>query len=98
MPTYMVIQASIKDRERFLNDYAKAASKLVEQFGGRYLVKSAGCDVLEGTADSTNSVVISEWPDRQSIHDFWHSSEYQALRQLRDDAADCSVIVVDGLI
>jgi len=96
MPTYMVIQASIKDRERFLNDYAKAASKLVEQFGGRYLVKSAGCEVLEGGADSMNSVVISEWPDRQSVHNFWHSSEYQALRKLRDDAADCSVIVVDS--
>jgi uncharacterized protein (DUF1330 family) len=97
MPTYMIIQISIKDRERFINDYAKPASKLVEQFGGRYLVKSAGCEVLEGGADSRDSVVISEWPDRQSIHDMWHSSEYQTIKKLREGAADCSVVVVDGL-
>ena len=95
MPAYMIVYASINDREKFLAGYAPVASRLVEKFGGKYLVRAQGADVLEGSLKPGMSVVISQWPDKQSILDFWNSSEYQAAKRLREDVADCEVTIID---
>jgi uncharacterized protein (DUF1330 family) len=95
MPAYMIVYASIKDRDKFLQGYAPVASRLVEKFGGKYLVRAQGGDVLEGSLKPGMSVVISEWPDKQSILDFWNSTEYQAAKQLREGVADCEVTIIE---
>lgn len=95
MPAYMIVYAHIKDRDRFLSGYAPAAAKLVEQHGGKYLIRAQGGDVLEGTLESGMSVVVSEWPDKQAIMDFWNSPEYQETKKLREGVADCEVTVIE---
>lgn len=97
MPAYMIVYADIKDRDKFLSGYAPAASKLVAEHGGRYLVRAQGAEVLEGTLNSGMSVVISEWPSKQAILDFWNSPEYQAAKKLREGIADCEVSIVETL-
>jgi len=95
MAAYMIVYADITDRDRFIQDYAPAASKLVSQFGGKYLIRAPGAEVLEGNMKPGMSVVISEWPDKQTILDFWNSPEYQEAKKLRDGAADCEVSIVE---
>ena len=95
MPAYMIVYASVKDRQKFLEGYAKAASALVQQHGGKYLIRAQGAEVLEGDLPPGMSVVISEWPDKQSIRRFWNSAEYREAKKLRDDIADCIVTVVE---
>jgi len=95
MPAYMIVYASIKDRDKFLQGYAPVASRLVEKFGGKYLVRAQGSEVLEGSLKPGMSVVISEWPDKQSILDFWNSTEYQAAKLLRAGVADCEVTIIE---
>ena len=95
MAAYMIVYASIKDRERFLNDYAPVAAKLVQRFGGRYIVRAPGAEVIEGELPSGMSVVISEWADRQALLNFWNSPDYAAARKLRDGVADCQVCIVE---
>ncbi len=95
MPAYMIVYADIKDREKFISGYAPAASKLVAQFGGKYLIRAAGSEVLEGDQKPGVSVVISEWPDKATIHSFWNSPEYQEAKALRDGVADCQVSIIE---
>ena len=95
MPAYMIVYASVKDREKFLAGYAKSAASLVEQYGGRYLIRAQGAEVLEGNLTPGMSVVISEWPDKQAIHNFWNSSEYQAAKKLREGIADVDVTIIE---
>jgi uncharacterized protein (DUF1330 family) len=95
MPAYMIVYASVKDREKFLQGYAKAASALVEQHGGKYLIRAQGAEVLEGNLPPGMSVVISEWPDKRAIKNFWDSPEYRDAKKLREGIADCIVTIIE---
>ena len=96
MAAYMMIACRISDRDKFIAGYGKEAAKLVEQFGGEYLVVAPGATLLEGTLEGYSSVAISRWPDRDAAMTFWNSDEYAAVRKLREGIADVEVLLVDS--
>lgn len=96
MAAYMIIYARIHDREKFINGYAPAASKLVAEHGGTYVMRAPAAELLEGSVESGGSVVISEWPDKESALGFWNSPEYQEAKQLRNGVADVEVFLVEA--
>ncbi len=100
MPAYMIVTAKIADREKFIAGYGAAAAKLVEQFGGKYVLRAPGAELLEGTDRGVDfdgaSMVISEWPDKAAVHRFWNSPEYREVKRLRDGIADCQVLVIEA--
>ena len=96
MPAYMIVTADIHDREKFLSGYAPAAAALVEKFGGRYVLRGRGATVLEGNLPDSQSVIVSEWPDRENALRFWNSAEYAAAKKLREGIANCQVVLIEG--
>ncbi len=96
MPAYLVISAQIHDRGRFLAGYAPAAAALTKHYGGEYVLKAPGAEILEGEHPG-GSVVISKWPDRAAAEAFWQSPEYAEVRKLRAGIADCQVLLVDDV-
>ncbi|TNF87351.1 MAG: DUF1330 domain-containing protein [Gammaproteobacteria bacterium] len=96
MPAYMIVTAKISDREKFLAGYAGAAGALVEQFGGRYILRGVGADLLEGSFGEGASMVISEWPDKETAERFWNSAEYAEVKKLREGIADCQVLLIES--
>lgn len=96
MAAYMIVLARVHDRERFMNGYALRAAQLVEQFGGRYLLRAPGALALEGVLGEGRSVVISEWPDKASAQRFWDSPEYREAAKLRKDICDAEVLLIEG--
>ena len=96
MPAYMIVLAKVHDRERFLAGYATEAARLVEEFGGRYLLRAPNALALEGTLGDGRSVVISEWPDLAGARRFWESDAYREVAELRRDICDAEVLLVEG--
>ena len=100
MPAYMIVTAKIADREAFIHGYGAAAAKLVEQFGGKYVLRAPGAELLEGSFGAKDfggaSVVISEWPDKAAAHIFWNSPEYAAAKTLREGIADVQVLLIEA--
>jgi len=96
MAAYMIIYARIHNRDKFISGYAPAASKLVEQHGGKYVLRAPGAELLEGTLEPGGSVVMSEWPNKAAALGFWNSPEYQDVKQLRNGVADVEVLLVDA--
>jgi uncharacterized protein (DUF1330 family) len=96
MPAYMIVTAKIKDRDAFIQGYGTAAAKLVTQFGGRYVLRGPGAELLEGDWGDGASMVISEWPDRDAAKTFWNSPEYAEARKLREGVADVQVLLIDA--
>ena len=94
MAAYLVITAQIHDRERFISGYGAAAAELSARFGGEYLVRAPGLEVLEG-AHPGGSLVVSKWPSKAAALAFWRSPEYQEIKKLRDGIADCQVLLVE---
>jgi len=96
MKAYMVVACEIHDRERFIHDYGIPAGRLVEQFGGRYILKGPGAQLLEGSFGDGGSMVISEWPDRASALAFWNSREYAEVKKAREGIADVQVLLIES--
>ena len=96
MPAYMIVTASIKDRDRFIAGYGAAAGKLVAQFGGKYVLRGPGAELLEGDFGDGASMVISEWPDKHAAKAFWQSPEYAEAKKLRAGIADCQVLLIEA--
>ena len=96
MPAYMIITAKIADRDAFINSYGKAAAELVAKFGGQYVLRAPGAELLEGGFGDGASVIISQWPDKEAAQRFWNSPEYREVKKLRDGLADCQVILLEG--
>lgn len=96
MAAYMIVTADIEDRERFRNEYGKAAGALVARFGGRYILMGPGAQLLEGAFGDGASMVISEWPDKESALRFWNSPEYAEAKKLRDGLAECQVLLIEA--
>ena len=96
MPAYMIVVAHITDRDKFIGGYAPAAAELVSRFGGRYVLRAPGAEVLEGEIGPNRSVVVSEWPDKAAALRFWNSPEYQQVKQLREGACTAEVLLVEA--
>lgn len=96
MPAYMIVTATIADRAAFVSGYGAAAGALVARFGGRYVLRASGAQLLEGTFGDGASMVISEWPDKAAARRFWNSPEYQAAKALRGGLADCQVLLIEA--
>ena len=96
MPAYMIVTARIADREAFIAGYGRAAAALVERFGGRYVLRAPGAELLEGEFGDGASMVISEWPDKAAALAFWNSPEYAEAKRLRDGLADVQVLLIEA--
>lgn len=96
MPAYMIVTAKIQDRDAFIAGYGKAAAALIEQFGGRYLLRGPGAELLEGDFGDGASMVISEWPDKEAAKRFWNSPKYAEAKKLREGIADVQVLLIEA--
>ncbi len=96
MSAYMIVTAKISDRDAFVSGYGKAASDLVARFGGRYILRGPGAELLEGEFGDGASIVISEWPDKAAALAFWNSPEYADAKALRQGIADVQVVLIEA--
>ncbi|MEW4467814.1 DUF1330 domain-containing protein [Parasphingorhabdus sp. JC815] len=92
----MIVTANIKDREAFISGYGAQAGALIEKFGGKYVMRGPGAELLEGSFGDGASMVISEWPDKAAAKTFWNSPEYAKVKKLREDIADCQVLLIES--
>jgi uncharacterized protein (DUF1330 family) len=97
MPAYMIITAQLHDREKFIAGYGKAAAALVTRYGGRYVFRGgAAATLLEGSWGNGAAVLISEWPDLDTLQRFWNSEDYREVKRLREGLADVQVLAVES--
>jgi uncharacterized protein (DUF1330 family) len=96
MPAYMIITAKVHDREKFITGYGAAAAALIPKFGGEYLLRGPGAELLEGSFGEGASLVISKWPSREAARTFWNSPEYAEVKKLREGLAEVQVLLIDG--
>lgn len=95
MSAYLIMRIQIQDAEK-LKAYQQVAPKVIEQYGGKLLVRGGDLVTLEGASESRRIVVI-EFPDQDQAQAFYHSPEYTEAIQLRTGAADFEIISVEGV-
>lgn len=95
MPAYIVVRVDVTDPEQFA-EYLKVTPGIIEQFGGKFLVRGGERVTLEGE-EETRRMVIIEFPSMETAQAFYHSDEYAAAIELRTGASVAQFVAVDGV-
>jgi uncharacterized protein (DUF1330 family) len=95
MSVYMIIESTIKDREKY-RQYIEQVSPVVTRFGGRYHVR--GENIRTFGSWKPERIIVIEFPSESHVQDWLTSNEYQAIAPLRESGADTQAILVDGHI
>jgi uncharacterized protein (DUF1330 family) len=95
MAAYLIANLNIFDPKTY-DTYRAQVKPLVEKFGGRFLVRGGKHESLEGTWVPTRLVVL-EFPDMAALKRWYASPDYTALIELRQSAAYCDVVTVEGV-
>ncbi len=92
---YVTSEVLIAD-EQLAAEYRELAAASIAEYGGRYLVRGADIDVVEGQATNRRLVIV-EFASLERARAWSDSASYAPARQLRDVALDRRLIFVDGV-
>jgi uncharacterized protein (DUF1330 family) len=95
MAAYVISEVEIRD-ERSANEYRALAAASIEQYGGRYLVRGAAPQVVEGEGTSRR-IVIVEFPSMERLREWYASPAYARALKFRASALERRLIFVEGV-
>jgi len=95
MSAYVLADNIVHDRNTF-DEYRGLVGPTVLAHGGKYLVRGAPAETVEGSW-VPNGLVVIEFESEESARQWYESSEYAAIKGLRQDSASSSLIIVDGV-
>ena len=93
-PAFLVVDARSSDPERMV-EYRRLAQLAVEKLGGRYLVRGAPYETIEGSWQPQRLVVL-EFPSMESARSFYDSPDYVAARKARAGVSEFDMLLVEG--
>jgi uncharacterized protein (DUF1330 family) len=95
MKYYAVAEIEITDQS-WVPEYVKNVTKLVEQYGGRYLARTSKIEKVEGEGKIPQIIVMIEWPSKDVAEAFYQSEEYRPYRQRRIEGAKNEFLLIAG--
>ncbi len=94
MTTYLVNHLRVPGLPKPQNlEYLERVEATLLPYGGRWLVLDGEVEVLEGAWPG--SVVLMEFPDRETARKWYDSPEYQDILRLRTDDAISDLVLVE---
>lgn len=101
MHVYMVTLVKKKDKQKY-NEYIAALTKVIEKYGGRYLVRGGRVTPLfkgrELERRHVDKVLIIEFPSAAAHGRCFTSREYLDLVPLRDEGAEVRAFLLEGYV
>jgi uncharacterized protein (DUF1330 family) len=95
MPALVLVEVSIHDPKLY-ESYKKLTLGSLVPFEGRFLVRGAQTESLEGDWNPERLVIL-EFPSVQKAKDWWASEEYTKAKNIRYQAAKSKMLVVESL-
>lgn len=92
---YVIVTLEVTDSKRFA-EYARGHRASVERFGGRFLVRGASPERLEGEREPSR-IVVQWWPSAETFWRWYDSEEYRPWKELRQRSASANVVLVEGI-
>jgi uncharacterized protein (DUF1330 family) len=95
MPTYIIAQIDIRDRERY-SEYEAGFVEIFSRYRGQILSVDESPRVLEGDWPFTRTVLI-EFPSEADAVAWYESDEYQKLAEHRFASSEGNIVRIKGL-
>ena len=94
MSAYIVVRVNMSNPIAY-GQYMRHTPRLINRFGGRFIVRGGELEMLEGEEETVRLAVI-EFPSLDHAKRFYRSEEYQAVKCLREGAGEVQLYAIDG--
>lgn len=97
MKCYFIVTTYIEPENKGLyEEYIRQVKPIVEQFGGRYLVRTEELVCLSEEWKPDRMIVI-EFPSREQLEACFSSEQYQKIKQKRETSVKSMAIIAKGV-
>ncbi len=76
MPAYLVAVCEITNPNENFKKYSMESAKLMQQYGGKYVVRGPAAEILKGDALKGKAVIITEFPSMEQLSAFINDEKY----------------------
>ena len=94
MSAYVIVEVTINDPETY-KDYMKLTPAAIAAYDGKFIVRGAKTESLEGDWNPQRIVVL-EFPSVDRAKEWWNSESYAPAKKIRHATARTKMIVVQG--
>jgi uncharacterized protein (DUF1330 family) len=91
---YWIAHVKVRDPERY-KDYVAANAVAFKKYNARFVIRGGKFERRSGPDTGDRNVVI-EFESYDAARACYDSPEYKVAAAIRDEAADASVIVIEG--
>ncbi len=95
MAGYVLIDSEVTDEALFA-EFLKRVPATVDAYGGKYLVRGGGTEVIEGEW-MPHRIVVVEFDNVEQARTWLNSPEYIEIKEIRTRSANADVIIVEGV-
>ena len=95
MPAYVIVEIEIHNPIDY-EEYKKLTPASIAAYDGKFVVRSAQTEPLEGDWNPQRIVVL-EFPSVQRAKEWWNSNEYAIAKTIRQRTAKTKMLVVEGV-
>ncbi|AFL85605.1 MULTISPECIES: DUF1330 domain-containing protein [Belliella] len=95
MPALVLVEVEIHNPELY-EDYKKLSLPAVEAFGGKFVVRGAQTESLEGDWNPQRLVVL-EFPSVERAKEWYNSEQYTTAKNIRFQASKGKMLVVESV-
>ena len=93
-PGYLIADIEITDPDTF-EKYRAGVPETIAAYGGKYLIRGAQGEVLEGSWTPKRLVVL-EFESLDRVKEWYDSPDYADLKKLRHSASNTNAIFAEG--
>lgn len=95
MTAYVIAEAQLTGDPQTVATYSAKLISTIEPHGGRYLVRGAPWQVLEGKSEAFTGVI--EFPSAQAAQQWYQSPAYQEIAPLRIHNTQGRIMIFEGV-
>tara|TARA_Y100001949_G_scaffold173946_1_gene180456 strand:+ start:239 stop:529 length:291 start_codon:yes stop_codon:yes gene_type:complete len=92
---YLVGHFTLTDKARFMGEYGTKVVAVLEEFGGKLLVRGGPVAYREG--ESADLEVVVEFADSEAAQRCLQSEAYRTIKPGRTDNSTGRLVIVDGV-
>ena len=94
MSAYVIVEVAIHDHKEY-EEYKKLTPASIAAYGGRFVIRGAKTESLEGNWNPERIVVL-EFPSLERAKEWYSSKEYAPAKKIRHANATSKMLVVEG--
>ena len=92
---YVIANVDVRDLERYREEYVRHVEPTVRAHGGRFVIRGAAPEVVEG-APRVHRFVVLEFPTLDDARRWYDSPEYRPLRAKRQELSTTDLFFIAG--